>query len=416
MPIRNASASPQTGLVLTGGGARAAYQVGALAAVVELLDPDERADFANPFPIICGTSAGAINGAALACRAATPRLGVARLREFWETLHTGHVYRADAAGLLGTGARWLGMLVLGWLAPAIRRNQPRSLLDNRPLEALLKQAIQFEALETNLSSQALTALAVMASGYGSGEHLIFYQSKRAIKPWSRMQRQAVPTAIGIDHLMASSALPFAFPARALDVNGQSEWCGDGSMRQLAPIGPAIHLGADRIVVIGTACAGDTHPEHRDAQAHANPPAYPSLAQIGGHALSSIFLDSIAYDLERLTSINELIEHCQSHANPNTAPNQMRKVDVLVLAPSRSFDDLALEHLPSMPAAARRFLRVLGVTDASARHPHPNPGTGGALLSYLLFEASYTRALIELGYLDTMRRADDVLDFFRGPQG
>jgi len=392
---------PQTGLVLTGGGARAAYQVGALAAIVELLDPDAQPDFVNPFAIICGTSAGAINGAALACRAHAPRQGIMRLRQFWEQLHTGHVYRADALGLVSTGARWLGMLALGWLAPGLRRNLPRSLLDNRPLEALLKEAILFDALAANLAQQTLTALAVMASGYGSGEQLIFYQSTSAIKPWSRMQRQAIPTTIGIDHLMASSALPFAFPARALNVHGQIEWCGDGSMRQLAPIGPAIHLGASRVVVIGTACAGDTHPERRNT-----PPQYPSLAQIGGHALSSIFLDSIAYDLERLHSINALLEHCPA---PH-APNAMRKVDVLVLAPSRPFDDLALEHLTSMPVATRRLLRVLGVTAANPSHA----GTGGSLLSYLLFESSYTCALIELGYLDTMRRAQAVLDFFSAP--
>jgi len=396
---------PQTGLVLTGGGARAAYQVGALAAVIDILDPDRRADFVNPFPIICGTSAGAINGAALAARAHQPREGVARLTRFWEGLHTGHVYRADFAGLAASGARWLGMLALGWILPGLRRNQPRSLLDNRPLEGLLKEAIQFDALAENLSRQTLTALAVMASGYGSGEHLIFYQSQSAIKPWSRRQRQAIPATLGIDHLMASSALPFAFPARLLDVNGQFEWCGDGSMRQLAPIGPAIHLGAARVVVIGTACAGDTHPELRETTPD-TPPDYPSLAQIGGHALSSIFLDSVAYDLERLETINTLIERCPG----SDTPNQMRKIDVLVLAPSRPFDDLALEHLASMPAATRRFLRVLGVTGTSNRHA----GAGGALLSYLLFEGSYTRALIELGYLDTMRRANDVSDFFREP--
>lgn len=389
----------QTGLVLTGGGARAAYQVGALQAVVELLDPDARADFRNPFPIICGTSAGAINAVALACRARQPRHGVTRLRQFWENLHTGMVYHADTTGLLRTGARWLGMLSLGWLLPRLRRGQPRSLLDNSPLEALLGQAIHFDALEPALASGGLSALAVMASGYGAGEHLTFYQSNTPIKPWNRMRRQAIPTHIGIDHLMASSALPFVFPARAVKLGEQVEWCGDGSMRQLAPIGPAIHLGASRVVVIGTAFRGDTHPEDRDEE-----PAYPSLAQIGGHALSSIFLDSIASDVERLESINSLVEHLPDAERPNG----LRKVDVLVLAPSRSFDDLALEHLSSMPAAARRLLRVLGVSG------DPKRRSGGALLSYLLFESSYTSALIELGYLDTMRRTETVLDFFQRP--
>jgi len=396
-PAAEPDATHQTGLILTGGGARAAYQVGALQAVIELLDADSRADFKNPFPIICGTSAGAINAAALACHAAQPRQGVAQLRQFWEKLRTGRVYHADMTGLLRTGAHWLAMLSLGWLVPKLRRRQPISLLDNRPLEALLQEAIHFDALESHLSAGVLSALAVTASSYSSGEHLTFYQSHTPIKPWSRTRRQAIPTPIGIAHLMASSALPFVFPARPVKLNGHVQWCGDGSVRQLAPIGPAIHLGASRVVVIGTAYRGDTHPEYCHAQT-----AYPSLAQIGGHALSSIFLDGIASDIERLESINGLIEHLPDGG----AQTQMRKVDVLVLAPSRSFDDLALDHLASMPAATRRLLRVLGVSS------DPDRRGGGALLSYLLFEGSYTRALIELGYLDTMRRNQTVRDFFK----
>jgi len=392
-----ADTRPQTGLILTGGGARAAYQVGVLQALVELLDPDARADFKNPFPILCGTSAGAINAAALACRATQPRHAVAQLRQFWATLHTDQIYRADMLGLLRTGAHWLGMLSLGWLVPGLRRRQPLSLLDNRPLEVLLREAIDFEALAANLSAGAFSALAVMASSYASGEHLTFYQSHTAIKPWSRTQRRAIPTPIGIDHLMASSALPFVFAARPVKLNGHLHWCGDGSMRQLTPIGPAIHLGASRVVVIGTALRGDTHPERNGHE-----PSYPSLAQIGGHALSTIFLDSVAADVERLESINALLEYVP----PGQGLTALRKVEVLLLSPTRSFDDLALEHLASMPKAARRLLRVLGVSSDAGRHG------GGALLSYILFESGYTRALIELGYLDTMQRSEAVLNFFK----
>lgn len=389
-----------TGLVLTGGGARAAYQVGVLSAIMELLDPDWHSRFQNPFDIICGTSAGAINAAALACRADRPHLGVRRIRRLWSSLNTDMIYRADAPGLIRTGVRWLGLLALGWMYSGLTRKRPQSLLDNSPMEALLGRVLDFRNLQANLERGSLSALAITASGYTSGEHLTFYQAHTPIEPWHRYLRLAIPTPISIDHLMASSSIPFVFPARQVQVHGKGEWCGDGSMRQLAPISPAIHLGAHRVLVIGTGFRDDTHPEHR-----ADSPPYPSLAQVGGHALSSIFLDGLSVDVERLERINYLMDH----ATPDGAQVNVRRIRVLTITPSQSLDTMALEHLHDMPAQARALFRVLGVSS----DPH-RPG-GGALMSYLLFESSYTRRLIELGYADTMQRNDEVIAFFKEAQ-
>ncbi|CAB3815625.1 patatin-like phospholipase family protein [Achromobacter mucicolens] len=389
-----------TGLVLTGGGARAAYQVGVLSAIMELLDPDWHSRFQNPFDIICGTSAGAINAAALACRADRPHLGVRRIRRLWSSLNTDMIYRADAPGLIRTGVRWLGLLSLGWMYSGLTRKRPHSLLDNAPMQGLLERVLDFQNLRANLEGGSLSALAITASGYTSGEHLTFYQAHTPIDPWHRYLRLAIPTPIGIEHLMASSAIPFVFPARQVQVHGKGEWCGDGSMRQLAPISPAIHLGAHRVLVIGTGYRDDTHPENRE-----DSPPYPSLAQVGGHALSSIFLDGLSADVERLERINYLMDH----ADPKGVPPAVRRIEVLTITPSQSLDLMALEHLHDMPAQARALFRVLGVSS----DPH-RPG-GGALMSYLLFEAGYTKRLIELGYADTMRRNDEVIAFFREAQ-
>ena len=386
------------GLILTGGGARAAYQVGVLSGLLDILDPDHSSDFQNPFPIICGSSAGAINAASLACHAHQSHAGMQRLIDLWSSLRTEMVYHSDAAGLAQTGFKWLGLLALGWLTPSLRIGRPRSFLDNSPLRTLLGTTLDFDRLRCNLEHKQLDALAITAAGYNTGEHLTFYQSNLTIKPWRRSLRTAVSGPIGVDHLMASSAIPFVFPAQSMLIRGQTEWCGDGSMRQLAPLSPAIHLGATRIVVVGTGYNDDTHPEQRHVS-----PSYPTLAQIGGHALSNIFLDSVSMDIERLQRINDLL----AKLPPDALQSQsLRPVQALVITPSQSLDDIALTHLKQLPAAARTLFRVLGVSSKSG------PDTGGALISYLLFEANYTQELIRLGRADSFSRIEDVKAFFK----
>ncbi len=407
MPTRQNDASAPVpaspvGLILTGGGARAAYQVGVLSGVLELLDPERRADFQSPFSILCGTSAGAINAAAYACRAHQPHEALDGMLAMWAGLRTGMVYHADTLRLLRTGLRWFGMLAAGWLAPSLRRRQPRSLLDNEPLGQLLERFLDFQQLERNLDNGVLDALAISASGYNTGEHFTFYQSRGGIKPWRRSLRRAVPARIGVDHLLASSAIPFVFPAQAMLVHGHTEWCGDGSMRHLAPISPAIHLGAQKIFVVGTSHRDETHPERRS-----HDPSYPSLAQIGGHVLFSIFQDTVASDFESMERVNGLL----AQLPPNGLKSEsLRPVSTLAITPSRSLDELAMAHLEQMPRAARTLFAVLGVSSRSGSR------AGSALISYLLFEGSYTQALIELGRADSMNRAEEVHAFFKESPG
>ncbi|TKC89524.1 patatin-like phospholipase family protein [Trinickia terrae] len=366
-------------LVLMGGGARAAYQAGALKALAEIAGAVDPARRANPFTIICGTSAGAINATSIASHADDFMDGAERLTEFWSTIRARQVYRTDWPGVAAAGARWLAAMSFGW---AVRRS-PRALFDNAPLAHLLHGALSLHRIEQMLDTRALHALSITALSYSSGRHLTFYQAGEPIQAWRRAQRTARMVALDASHLLASSAIPYLFPAVPLEVDGQTEYFGDGSIRQIAPLSPAIHFGADRIVVLGAAAP---RPEVPAASGLAS--GYPSLAQIGQQVLASVFLDSIGADIERIEHINGMLRHLPHHVEPESG---WRHVDVLAIAPSERIELIAARHLKRLPLTVRGLLGAVG----------GNRAAGAAFASYLLFEAEFASELIELGYRDTL---------------
>lgn len=375
----------RVGLILTGGGARAAYQVGVLKAIAEFLPRHAH----NPFPVICGTSAGALNAATLAINARSFHKGVRYLDGIWKNFHANQVYRTDAIGVFNNTALWLVGLILSGLG--INRLRQTSFLDNSPLVEFLEEALSCEKIQGSIDAGLLHALSVTASGYGSGQSVTFYQGVGEIVPWRRARRIGIPAQIGIRHLLASSALPFIFPATLIN----REYFGDGSMRQIAPISSALHLGATRILVIGVTANGDAAQPGR-----ADMSDYPSLAQVAGHALNSIFLDSMEVDLERVQRLNELAAILPESV---CAQADIKHVDVLVVSPSQMIEKIAERYAAELPWTIRLLLRMVGAM----------PHGGGILLSYLLSEGKFCRALIDLGYQDALKQRDEILHFLDG---
>jgi NTE family protein len=367
------------GLVLPGGGARAAYQVGVLRAIGNFLPHRSP----NPFPVITGTSAGAVNATAIAVYAERYRVAVGKLERVWRDFQVDHVFKADTLSMFRSGVHWLlAMISAGWLLPP-----PKSLFDNSPLRTLLKKQFDFANIERAIASGHLDAIAMSAAGYVNAQSVSFYQANGGCDAWTRMRRCGRPTKLDLEHLMASVAVPFLFPPVFIE----NEYYGDGAMREANPFSPAIHLGAQRLLVIGT--RNESRPPR--AMAHS-----PTFGQIFGYMLDALFSDGLYADLERLTQLNDIIGRVGPLSSDGVP---LRRIDMLVILPSQDLSEIARRHLGSLPRTLRMLLRTMGALNTG----------GGQLMSYLLFQDSYTRELIELGYEDAMKRADDLRSFLAG---
>ena len=395
-PAKEAAPQRHTALVLMGGGARTAYQAGVLKALSVMLSRDAAGNGvpAFPFQVLVGTSAGALNVAYLASVAHKGMAALTALGQFWRNLQSDQVYE------LATPA-WAraNRLLAGWaLNQQVKKH--RALLDNTPLVNTLHQAIDLLQLEQNLNHSVLEAVAVTASSYTTGVHWTFCQTspQNPVEPWGRPDRRGDVQPITIEHLMASAAIPFLFRAVPLWVNGHKEFFGDGSMRQASPLSPAMHLGAQKVLAIGV---GQPQRSGLVRQSEDDP----SVGTIAGHAMASVFNDTLQTDVEQAQRVSRTLR--------SLPPDLMRAlpykpVDVLAIQPSQSMDELALQHVNALPPTTRDMLVGLGALTTT----RGTASSGAALASYLLFEKPFVQALMDMGEYDAHVRRDELLAFFR----
>ena len=382
------TSSIKSALVLPGGGARGAFQVGVLLAIGDMLPHGT----SNPFAIMSGTSAGAINSVVLASRARHFRVAVSELERVWGHFRTRHVFKSDSWTMFKSSVHWLTAFITG----GVLIGPPKSLLDNSPLRRLLGHNIRFPRVQDAIDKGYLDAIAVTAAGYTRPRSTSFFQAKPGTKEWTRTRRIGISRTLSLDHLMASIAVPLVF--RPVSIEG--EYYGDGAMRQATPLSSAIHLGADRILVIGVR---NEMPEATTVPDR--PPPYPTIAHIAGYMLDTLFMDGLYSDLERMTRINQLIDTVREEHKTGVM-RRMRAIDTMIVVPSRDLQEMALEHRKEMPVPVRALLRGVGGSGGNS---------SGRLLSFLLFEQGYTQALIKLGYSDAMAVKDQLLDFVTGQE-
>ncbi len=368
--------SPRTALVLSGGGARGAYQVGVLLGLVDLgVAPDG-------FEILVGSSAGSINASALAAQTESFAASVGKLERVWGGIKAEQVFRTDVRSVGSTGVRWAWDLTLGGILGGVT---PKSLLDTAPLRRLLQRAIPFAQIQRNVLSGKVQALAIAATDLYSAEGVMFVQSARPTRLWRRRRWRVLRAEIGLDHVLASSAIPIFFPSVEID----GRYFGDGCIRNSAPLRPAIHLGAERIVAIGV--RGPQQPWPTEGP--------PSVAQIASVLMDAVMMDSVETDVEHSENISQSVLPCRTAK----CGNPLRSVDVLWLSPSQAIASIAAQHGERMPAIIRYLMRGLGKDSELSE-----------LSSYLLFDSVFCQRLMQLGRDDVRAARERILDFFALP--
>jgi NTE family protein len=364
-------------LILPGGGARAAYQVGVLKAISELM-PEQKH---SPFRVYSGTSAGAINTSVLASHAQNFQIGMRNLEAVWNNFTVQQVYKTNALTVLKNSAHWI------WTVLSAGRfgKKPTSLLDNQPLRELLIKNVNFSGVAEGLKKDLIDGLVVVCSAYSTAQSVNFFQAREEHGSWQRFRRIGYPADITIEHLMASVAIPYVFPA----VRVGDQFFADGAVRQAKPLSAALHLGADRLLVIGVRDEQPNYISSADV-------IYPSLGKIAGYILDTLFMDGLFTDLEHLLHVNRLLENFNQLEVPE------KPIACHIIVPSCDIRDIALKHQHRLPRSVRMFMAGTGARGKVS---------GSQLVSYLLFEQHYTRDLISLGYTDAMEQKDSLMEFF-----